>query len=186
MLPYCALDIKHVAYISRQQKRWSDQWFMLPRSLAQTVLSVVHSDIKPYCVESKHTHRIDNSENTSHVRRKGSLMFEEMVFKAIERHARGAKIDVVPSLFPRVLTRLHHHSVVPGEALHERRDISNKCDRFMWYVPPSDCGDLVIGAHSKSFVDTIRDEKRKAEKNKKASTKKLPHVHRNASDTPVI
>ena len=31
MLPYCALNLKTNAYISRQETRWSDQWFALPR-----------------------------------------------------------------------------------------------------------------------------------------------------------
>jgi len=142
MVPHCLLNPTKIAYISRQQKRWSDQWFTMPRDLAQTFLEIVTTDFRPQC-------SFENKMNASKIRKFGDNSFEESVFLFLKHHASNANKKVVASLFPRILSRTKDGSW--SKAGSAARDIKNKCERFLWYSPMDDCFNAVLGKKQSQF-----------------------------------
>jgi hypothetical protein len=147
MVPYCVLDLENTVYISRQQKRWSDQWFVLPRRIAETFLDIVYHDLAPYCFTVKTPHAAPVV--VSKIRRDMSPPFETMVFDALKAHARRHQASIVPTLLPRILTR--QRGFKPKGDATVAKEASDKCGRFMWFVPTSDCVSTMLGDHPVQF-----------------------------------
>jgi hypothetical protein len=96
MVPHCVLDVRNHVYIHRQKestkkvgKRLSDQWFSLPRSIAQHVLSVVYVDMKPICLSEERREGRSGGGGVSYWKPlNSSALFEYMIFDAIEKYTR--------------------------------------------------------------------------------------------------
>lgn len=142
MPPYCALNLKTNAYISRQQKRWSDQWFALPRSLAQVFLHAVQTGLTPYC-----DHQRKPFVNNSKIRKAGSLPYEEMIFEFLKTQARKQKVHITSLLLPRTLTRQKDSEDGATKHAHIEKSTKDMCQRFKWYLGSDDCLQTVLGTN---------------------------------------
>lgn len=91
MLPYCVLDITNIVYIHRQGKRWSDQWFSLPRNIANHILRVVEHDMKPLCNQANNGQQEVSLWKPSN----SAKLFEFMIFEAIQKYVdlENEKVD---------------------------------------------------------------------------------------------
>ena len=154
MVPHCVLDVKNVALISRQELRWSDQWFVLPRAVAQRTLDVANRGLKPHCAGGAGSKNV----NISKIRKAGSPPFEDMIFAQLAADARAFNVDIVPSLYPRIISRAFDPRALTAS---ERHDVHVKCERFMWYVARDDCARAVFPeGRVPSFADGLRAEQR--------------------------
>jgi hypothetical protein len=173
MLPHCALNVKQVAYISRNNERWSDQWFSLPRRLASRVLNIISSDSS---VNNEMFAECLPGDQYAHLMRPQALNtpFEEHVFSIIQRQAALLDIEIVDTLLPRMLSRVDYSISSPpplpednkqqqhsDDALvvehhhHSSRDTVLKCHRFMWYVSVEDCKKMVLGSDQYSLSSDL-------------------------------
>jgi len=141
MVPFCVLDVAHVAYISLQQHggRWSDQWFSVPRKLASTFMRLLkHSKFHSFCSQGKLNLGISKHTN---------IGFEEMIFEKLNSQARRLQLTVTPLFLPRILARDNPEEVSHISSLSKENliaDIQEKCERFMPdYVHY--CSKMVIG-----------------------------------------
>jgi hypothetical protein len=127
MIPQCAFHPQKFVYISKQQSRWCDQWFSLPRDVASSVLNIVHNELKPYCT---------NNDKTAHIRRTLSPPFEVMIFNAIAKYSREVGAIIVDTYVPRILSRTSYTDL---------SDVKEKCQRFLWFVSEQHCVNSMLG-----------------------------------------
>jgi hypothetical protein len=151
MPPYCALNLKTNAYISRQQKRWSDQWFALPRNLAQVFMHAVQTGLTPYC-----DHQRKPFFNNSKIRRSGSLPYEEMIFEFLKTQAMKQKVHITSLLLPRILTRQKDSEEGATKHTHIEKNTQDMCQRFKWYLGSDDCLQTVLGTKKYMTSLTLR------------------------------
>jgi hypothetical protein len=152
MPPYCALNLKTNAYISRQQKRWSDQWFALPRNLAQDFFHAVRTGLRPYC----HYQR-KPLVNCSKVRKSGSPPFEEMIFDFLKSQALKKDIHVTSLILPRILTRQKEEEAAKtSKHAASQKNVRDMCQRFKWYLGSEDCQRMVTG--TKKYMSALSAE----------------------------
>ena len=195
ILPWCALDLGTTAYFAMAAasekaqardntvtatatssdraslRRWSDQFFVLPRSSASRVMRLYDDMMAKGEIFCKDGVATMNHET------KGSS-FEQRVFGAALAAAAEAKTHVVGLALPRVLGRelgkwkgaRHSQEVRGGGAVCLRRpaaslfhrpahsrpsggrtqlaDVSAKCHLFLPFVEPSRCFEWTLGTHA--------------------------------------
>jgi hypothetical protein len=128
MVPFCVLDVAHVAYISLQQHggRWSDQWFSVPRKLANTFMRLLkHFKFHAFCAQGKLNLGISKH---------ASIGFEDMIFEKLSLQAKRQQLTVTPLYLPRILARDNPEELSHMNALSKENfitDIQEKCERFM-------------------------------------------------------
>jgi hypothetical protein len=164
-VPYCALDYARTAYIGNsRERRISDQFFTMPRSLAQTFLSAVHTDVRFVCAAesmnrtAKALLSLDVAASAQHTH--DSFASSDPVFKAFVRenahHYPGRivasspmkyfelevfKIMTLHALRLRIgiqqgaLPRLL--SRPPANEMKGHVDIIPKCEQFFWFLSSS-------------------------------------------------
>jgi len=154
MPPYCTLNLKTNAYISRQQKRWSDQWFALPRNLAEVFFHAVRTGLRPYCHYQRRP-----LVNCSKVRKSGSPPFEEMIFDFLKSQASKNNIHVTGLILPRILTRQklkEEETAKTSKHPASAKNVKDMCQRFKWYLGSEDCQRMVMG--TKKYIPTLSSD----------------------------
>ena len=151
MVPYCILDIAHVAYISLQHGgRWSDQWFSIPRKLANTFMRMLDykNFDRAFCEKGKLNLGISWHSN---------IGFEDMVFKELANLSEAQLgVTVVPLFLPRILARddpedLNNLSMLSKN--HLLSDIEVKCKSFMNFHNINYCKAVVVGKAPVAFLN---------------------------------
>jgi hypothetical protein len=140
MVPWCALNLRHQAYISRQQKRWSDQFFIIPRSVATLFMDIVETDLRPRC---------GKGDEQAHVRIDGSPPFEDMVFHCLKRYSAQIGVNVQGSALPRVVSKIAETK--PDEVRRQIKKIHDVCGRFMWFSDKEMCASAILGKREVPF-----------------------------------
>ena len=147
MVPHCvlksvsALGPGRTAYISRQKARWSDQFFILPRQMAQTFFRPLDSGGGA----AGECHGATSGLVISDRRIVDPEHFERQVFELLKLHAAGSGAMVTPMLLPRMLSAKHCKPVCRKSGKHGKDSDEEKCDRFMWYIPQSYCLTAMYG-----------------------------------------
>lgn len=124
MYPHCAIHPEQ-AYISKQKTRYSDQWFMVPRVIANDVFNMI---IRFRKIGFVSCHLIDGgikkisiSDHTDHFHFEND--FHELFIKIL--HENNVKLKEL--LLPAILSR-------DGVS-----DANSKCARFLWTLPAPQC-----------------------------------------------
>ena len=154
MVPNCILNITHRGYIGHQPgRRWSDQWFMLPRQLAEFVFQSVRYDLRPHCQQPNHG---SGEQPTLVLWSKGLPPFEEQIFDSMKKHARRLEIKIVSSYWPRILSRRNPEASESPHLQHRAQlDLTTKCNRFLWWRPEVECKSIMIGTDA-AIVNSSR------------------------------
>jgi hypothetical protein len=128
MFPHCVLDHASKVYIARQEGRWSDQWFSLPRKIATPIFSLISKQMKPVCLKGSIVSTV--------LYRAQKDGFEFQIFEHIREYASLYQMHVVPLFLPRILARTEDHRSL---------DVKEKCARFLPDVLRENCNSTVRG-----------------------------------------
>jgi hypothetical protein len=143
MMPACAFS-KNKVYISRQKDRKSDKFFVLPRTVAETFLDSIHNSTGIFC-QGQATKPVEPDPLLKHYHIY-KYPFEDVLFEVLEKHATKQNVTVKATLFPRVISR---SKCAKGKKYtngkYSPKDRDDKCRRFLWSVPLSDCGAAMYG-----------------------------------------
>jgi len=155
MLPYCVYSGcaplvgggGDTVLVSRQRGRWSDQFMVLPRSVAQGFLRTMNEN-STFSVRCISTHgdpvRAVAVVGNSSLRHFSDVHhpFESRVFDVLSSHASIHSASIRPVLFPRILAQ---EPCANGKYLkHNIHSAFQKCERFLWFEPKTSCFESVF------------------------------------------
>lgn len=174
MIPYCVLDITNIVYIHRQRKRWSDQWFSMPRFIADHVLKVIDHDMKPYCFKTISQLSMWKHPNST-------KLYEYMIFDAIQKYVnlgnefemisqqqssqeesshsslslRQQRYDVIDLRLPRMLSRYLNKteaSISKNGGKRSMKEVKLKCEAGLWFVNRNECMEMCLGVDENKYI----------------------------------
>ena len=151
MVPQCTLDLRKTVYISRQKTRWSDQWFILPRSFAEKIMNIASRSekIRP---------RSNNLQGECSIPFKPGNGFEIMFFEYLKNSAHSSNMKISATLYPRILARVNVNSLAAHLQPRAKKDIDDKCKRFLWNVGTQLCRDVVNGPLKRNLSQRLFDD----------------------------
>jgi len=137
--PLCSMA-PNVAIVSHQASRFSDQWFVLPRSMAKAVFTCIHEWAKEGSLKCR---KIPKEKGAAVMLLPGfsegnrySFHFEDTFHSTLMKEARAKQIKVTEVILPRILTR---------EPDTNSSDAKSKCQKFFRFLPLENCMELAEG-----------------------------------------
>ena len=177
-------------FVARQAKRETDQFYIMPRHVAQTFLNAVKTEkhLKPVCSSAKGNIGIVN---------RGGIPFETLVFTALRDHTIRGGAKYKPTLFPRILSRLR--CVPSATQVHcmkgTEKEAKQRCERFLWFVSRDKCVRALFGSGStNAFGDIDLNSspssdpglKRRKEQGSSVKKQKQQKKKKNIQSVPVL